>query len=148
MPLPEPEAGLVVRYEYVWASQAGRAANADAANADKDHPACILAAWRDTEDGAIAVIYLPISHTPPVPPDIGIELTPAAKKAAGLDVRPQWVLVSQANKDDWGFDLRQIPGRPGIFHYGYLPPAMFETIKAAFLSTYRARRVKLIGKSA
>jgi len=140
VPLPEPEIGLVVRYEYVWADRAGRVVNAD-----KDHPACVVVTWRDTA-GARQVVYLAITHSRPAPPDFGIELSADTKKAAGLDARPQWVVISQANRDEWGLDLRQIPGRPGVFHYGHLPPRAFETIRAEFEKAYLSQRVKLVGK--
>ena len=61
MPLPELTPGLIVRYEYQWY----RRFAAGATNADKDHPACVVATFRRQGRPEDFVIYLPISHTQP-----------------------------------------------------------------------------------
>jgi hypothetical protein len=142
VPLPELTPGLVVRYEYLWAR---RAEEAD--TADKEHPACVVATFRRMGGSADFVIYLPISHTPPSPDQEGIELSDRAKSKAGLDSRRQWILVSECNIDAWPFDVRQLPGSPGHFHYGHLPPAIFKQVRDRFVALYRAKRVQQIGRS-
>lgn len=136
MRLPVLTAGLLVRYEYLWHR---RSETAD--NADKDHPACVVATFREGGKPEDYVVYLPISHTPPAGDEEGIELPDDVKVRAGLDRARQWILVSECNIDMWPFDLRQIPGRQGVFHYGYLPPAMFRIVRDAFVARYRSKRV-------
>ena len=146
MPLPEAEPGLVVAYEYLWRRRAATR------TADKTRPCRVVAIYfQDEPDDAdpggppvTKVVYLPISHVPPRPDQSAHELTAHAKSAAGLDAARQWVVVSECNLDTWPADLRQVPGRPGQFHYGYLPPVEFERIKARFLAHVRGKRLKTV----
>lgn len=148
MPLPDPEPGLIVAYEYLWHQRRA------APSADKARPARVVALYlqheADESDPAAPpltkIVYLPISHTPPAADQAGHELSAHAKRAGGLDAAPQWVVVSECNVDTWPEDLRQVPGRPGRFHYGYLPPSEFERIKAAFLAHRRDKRLKIVGR--
>jgi hypothetical protein len=141
VPLPELTLGLVVRYEYIWAQRAS-----EAATADKDHPACVVATFRRKVSVEEFVVYLPISHTPPSGAEEGIELSDRAKSAAGLDQQRQWVLVSECNIDAWPLDIRQLPRQPGRYHYGHLPPAVFRAIRDRFVELYRAKRVRQVGR--
>ncbi len=141
MPLPELTPGLIVRYEYLWAR---RASVADAA--DKDHPACVVATFRKSGNDEDFVVYLPVSHTPPSGDEEGVELSASTKAASGLDDRRQWVLVSECNIDAWPFDIRQVPHKPGRFHYGHLPPKVFAEIRDMFSDRYRAKRVRQVGR--
>lgn len=143
MPLPKLTIGLVVRYEYIWARCA-----ATAETADKDHPACVVMTYEGKEGAEEMVVYLPISHVAPSGDQEGIELPTRAKSAAGLDAAPQWILVSECNIDAWPFDVRQLPNRPGRFHYGHLPPALFTEIRDRFVARYRAKRVRQVGRAA
>ncbi len=142
MPLPALTLGLVVRYEYLWARRMHTSVNAD-----KDHPACVVATFRLTGGAEDFVIYLPISHTPPADDEEGIELPPHAKAAAGLDGRPQWIVLSECNIDAWPIDVRSLPRQPGRFHYGHLPPAIFRQVRDRFVALYRAKRVRQVGRN-
>lgn len=133
---------MIVRYEYLWAR---RASGTD--TADKDHPACIVASFRKTGSTEDMVVYLPISHTPPSGEEEGIELSTSSKRAAGLDERRQWVLVSECNVDTWPLDVNQLPNRPGRFHYGHLPPATFVSVRDKFSELHRAKKVRQVGRS-
>jgi hypothetical protein len=141
VPLPELAIGLVVRYEYLWHRRA-----ATAETADKDHPACVVATYRQQGRPEDFVVYLPISHTQPSGDEEGIELPDDVKRKAGLDNARQWILLSECNVDSWPFDLRQIPDRPGRFHYGHLPPSMFKIVRDAFVKRYNAQRVNRVSR--
>jgi hypothetical protein len=48
------------------------------------------------------------------------------------------VIVSEHNIDEWpNAGLPPIPGRPGAFSYGFIPPGLFAQIKARFLELAR-----------
>jgi hypothetical protein len=147
VPLPELEVGLIVQYAYLWHRRR------TSPTADKDHPACVVATFRRNPVGDAGaddatderhVIYLPISHTPPQGDDAGIELSDRAKRRAGLDSARQWLLISECNIDTWPCDLRNLPRRPGVFHYGHLPPAEFRRIRDAFVERLRLKKVSQI----
>jgi len=80
------------------------------------------------------VVILPITHTPPTADDTGIEIPPRVRQALGLDEAPCWVIVSEHNVDEWpNAGLVPIPGRAGVFAYGFIPPHLFAQIKSKFL---------------
>lgn len=128
MALPEPKPGLVVRYHYLWTREA--AAGHDQG---KDRPACLVAAV-DSFAWPRFVVILPITHMAPTGETVGIEIPPRVRQALGLDDAPSWVIVSEHNVIEWpNAGLAPIPGRPGVFGYGFIPPRLFARIKAKFL---------------
>lgn len=140
MAFPEPKPGLVIRYDYLWSREA--AAGRDQG---KDRPACLVAA-SDSATTPRFVVILPITHAAPSGDTVGIEIPPKVRQAIGLDDAPTWVIVSEHNVDEWpNGGLAPIPGRPGIFSYGFVPPGLFAQIKAKFLELSeqgRAARVR------
>ena len=141
MPLPTLTPGLVVRYEYLWHRR-----SAVAETAEKDHPACVVATFKKKGRPEDFVIYLPVSHSPPFGEQEGIELPDDVKRKAGLNSSRQWILVSECNIDIWPADLRPLPRQPGVFHYGHLPPSMFDTVRDRFVELYRERRIRAVNR--
>ncbi|CEF48491.1 unnamed protein product [uncultured bacterium] len=128
MPLPEPRPGLVIRYDYLWTREA--AAGRDQG---KERPACLVAAM-DSVASPRFVVILPITHTPPDKDTVGVEIPAKVRQAIGLDDEPSWVIVSEHNVDEWpNGGLAPVPGRPGVFSYGFIPPGLFAQVKAKFL---------------
>ena len=128
MPLPEPTPGLVIRYDYLWTHEA--AAGRDQG---KERPACLVAALDSTISPRFVVI-LPITHSPPDKGAVGIEIPVRVRQALGLDDAPSWVIVSEHNVDEWpNAGLAPLPGRPGVFSYGFIPPGLFAQVKSKFL---------------
>jgi hypothetical protein len=140
VPLPDLAIGLVVRYEYLWHRRSAEGAD----TADKDRPACVAFTFDDGEKGR-CVMLLPITHSPPRGPEVGVEIPLAVKRHLGLDHDRSWIVVSECNIDVWpNPDLRAVPGRPGVFAYGHIPPRLFRTVREAFLDTYRSRRAGVV----
>ncbi len=128
MPLPDPKPGLVIRYDYLWTREA--AAGRDQG---KERPACLVAAT-DSAASPRFVVILPITHTPPDKNTVGVEIPPKVRQNIGLDDAPSWVIVSEHNVDEWpNGGLAQLPGRAGVFSYGFIPPGLFAQVKAKFL---------------
>ncbi len=131
MQLPDPKPGLVIRYDYLWHRE--RASGRDQG---KERPACLVAAT-DPLVFPRFVVILPITHTRPDTGTIGVEMPPKVRAALGLDDAPSWVIVSEHNVDQWpNAGVAPIPGRPGIFSYGFVPPRLFAQVKAKFLDLY------------
>ena len=129
MALPDPKPGLVIRYDYLWTHDA--AAGRDLG---KDRPACLVAA-SDASARPRFVVLLPITHTAPTGETVGIEIPPRVRQALGLDDAPSWVIVSEHNVDEWpSAGLSPLPGKPGNFAYGFIPPGLFAAIKASFIA--------------
>jgi hypothetical protein len=126
--LPEPKPGLVIRYDYLWNREAtsGR-------DQGKDRPACLVAA-SDSRSKPRFVVILPTTHSAPAGNTIGIAIPPRVRQALGLDDEPCWVIVSEHNVDAWpNGGLQPLPGRPGVFSCGFIPPGLFAQIKTKFL---------------
>lgn len=142
MALPEPKPGLVIRYDYLWVDEAtlGR-------DQGKDRPACLVAA-SDSASAPRFVVILPITHTPPTGSTVGVEIPPKVQRAIGLDDAPSWVIVSESNVDEWpNGGLSPVPGRPGVFAYGFIPPSLFAQIKEKFLQLGQQRRGTSVRRS-
>jgi hypothetical protein len=150
MPLPEPQGGLVISYAYLWRheSQAGRV------EGTKNRP-CVLVLVVKRQAGAMQgeaspvgrdtatiVTVAPITHTPPHDPSAAMEIPLKVKRHLGLDSERSWVILDEFNEFAWpGFDLRPVPGMPGCFEYGLLPPALYRKIVERILELRRERRV-------
>jgi hypothetical protein len=132
VPIPEPKPGLVIRYDYLWTHEA--AAGRDQG---KERPACLVAAANDFASPRFVVI-LPITHSPPDKNTVGVEIPAKVRQAIGLDDTPSWVIVSEHNVDEWpNGGLGAVPGKPGVFSYGFIPPGLFAQVKAKFLELSR-----------
>jgi hypothetical protein len=133
--IPDPRPGLVIRYDYLWTREA-RAGRMQG----KDRPACLVAAM-DSAANPRYVVILPITHSPPDDNTVGIEIPAKVRQALDLDDAPSWVIVSEHNVDEWpNGGLAPIPGRPGVFSYGFIPPGLFAIVKARFLELASARK--------
>jgi len=135
LPLPEPRPGLVIRYGYLWSHDfaAGR-------EQEKERPACLVAAM-DPAMSPRFVVILPITHTRPDKDTVAVEIPARVREALGLDDAPSWVIVSEHNVDEWpNGGLAPLPGRPGVFSYGFIPPGLFAQVKARFLELYETGR--------
>lgn len=139
MPLPKPEPGLVIRYDYLWLGETG-----SARTSGKERPACLVATLDDEADPQL-VLILPITHSKPKANTAGIEIPRLVAERLGLDHARSWVVISEANVDFWpNAGLAPVPGRRGTFAYGFLPPTFFEKVKSDFLKLFEKRRAKLV----
>jgi len=134
---PEPYAGLVIRYSYLWK----REFDAGREEGTKDRPCAIVMAIVD-EDGDKEVLVLPITHSPPADSADAIEIPLTTKSRLGLDGERSWIVITEANEFVWpGPDLRPVPGRDAsTIAYGPLPPRLFAHVRDTFLE--RDQRVK------
>lgn len=139
MALPEPRPGLVFRYDYLWNREA--AAGRDGG---KERPACLVVA----SDAAVKPRYeiiLPITHSAPLGDTVAIEIPARVRAHLGLGDAPSWVVVSEHDVDEWpNGGLAPLPGRPGVFSYGFIPPSLFGDIKRQFLSLIEQGRAAAV----
>lgn len=139
MPLPEPEPGLVIRYDYLWLRESDATRSSG-----KDRPACIVATLDDPADPRL-VLILPTTRSPPKGDTAGVEIPHPVARKLGLSDERSWAVISEANVDYWpNAGLSPVPGRRGAFAYGFLPPLLFEEIKSRFLTLLARRRAKLV----
>ena len=85
------------------------------------------------------VVILPITHTPPDKDVVAIEIPANVRRAIGLDDAPSWIVLSEHNVDEWpNAGLAPLPGKPGVFGYGFIIPGLFTQVKARFLALSEA----------
>jgi hypothetical protein len=143
VPLPVPEAGLVISFSYLWRSEYRRGQEEGL----KDRPCVIVLARRG--GGQIIVTVVPVTHSPPTPDDVTIELHATTKARLGLDEARSWVVVSEVNQFVWpGPDLRPVSrNEPDRFDYGMLPPSMFDQIIKGVVACSKAQRLAVVPRS-
>src|SRR5271167_4767689 len=132
MALPEPVAGLIIRYSYLWCREHLEGRD----EGQKDRPCAIVAALRVDETGDTRVLVLPITHTPPDHPALAVEIPATVKRRLQLDDASSRIVLSEWNEFVWpGRDLRRLPGATDAsVAYGMLPPSLFEVIRDRFLA--------------
>lgn len=141
MSLPYPRVGLVVRYAFLWSHEL----RAGSTEARKDRPAVIVVAARRAAGGEVRVVVAPVKHEPPGDAEASIELPAAVAKALGLGGERHWLRMDELNRFTWpGFDLRPLPGRPGVYDYGMLPRGLYTELKAGILRRQKALAVRVV----
>ena len=134
MAFPAPEVGLVVSFAYLWSREQQRGKTEGA----KNRP-CVIVTAVEEVDGRTVVTVSPISHSQPEDASSGIEIPPKVKSHLGLDGEKSWVILTEVNRFTWpGYDLCPISTRDSRVDYGFLPPALFDQIKAGILTMIRS----------
>lgn len=138
MTWPVPQAGLVIRYSYLWEREAREGREEGV----KDRPcAIILVLLREGEHPIVRV--LPVTHTSPADPADALEIPLPTKQRLGLDSERSWVILSEANDFIWpGPDLRPaVNGDPSTVAYGMLPPGFMKVLRERLERRQREKRV-------
>lgn len=144
MTWPTPVPGLVIRYSYLWQSEA----TAGREEGVKDRPCAIVLVVHQDEGIEPLVAVLPITHAAPQNND-AVEIPAALKSHLGLDVQRSWVVVSEGNLFRWpGPDLRPaISGDVTSIVFGTVPPRFFKSIRDKFLSNMRMRQTDVVRRT-
>ncbi len=145
MALPEPVAGLIIRYSYLWYREHLEGRD----EGQKDRPCAIVAAVRIDENGDTRALVLPITHAPPDHPALAVELPAKVKDRLQLDDARSWVVLSEWNEFVWpGPDLRRVSGATDAsVAYGMLPPGLFATIRDRFLAIVNAGKARQVPRT-
>lgn len=145
MPFPTPVPGLVIRYSYLWRTEALRGQEEGV----KDRPCAVILVTEDADEDGPVVTVLPVTHSPPSNPETAIEIPAATKARLGLDSERSWIILTEANRFVWpGPDLR--PARandPTSVAFGLLPYRLAETVRQRFLALLNARRAAAVART-
>lgn len=142
MAYPKPEQGLVIRYSFLWRSEAAQGRE----EGRKDRPcAVVLAVTR--EDERTQVLVAPVTHTPPPAGSPAIEIPAQTKQRLGLDHERSWIVADELNLFTWpGPDVRLIDKQDaerGIA-YGYLPDKTTRQLVQAVREQIKSGRTKAV----
>ena len=147
MPLPTPEPGLIIRYAYLWRSEASQGEE----EGRKDRPCAVVLAREITETGEILALVAPITHTPPGEGDTSALAIPArVKQRLGLDEAPSWIITRELNSFSLpGPDLRPIARGegPAKFVYGHLPQKLTEEMIRRVVAHVRTGEIKQVRRT-
>jgi hypothetical protein len=143
---PEPKAGLVVSYAYLWSEELEKGQT----EGRKDRPCAIILAVEHTEpDGnkRKRVAVAPITHSPPSDPNTAIEIPLRVKQYLRLDSERSWIVLDEINEFMWpGFDLRPVKGDDSRVEYGLLPPKLFEQLISKFTELHASQKVARVSR--
>ncbi len=140
-----PERGSVIRYAYLWADENLRGQE----EGRKDRPALVLALSVREIDGAVNVLVLAVTRTPPIDPADAVPFPQDVKRRIGLDDAPSWIVTTEANAFIWpGPDVRPIPGRaPTTMIYGRIQDALLQQVASSYLLNRRKQRSRLVPRT-
>jgi mRNA-degrading endonuclease toxin of MazEF toxin-antitoxin module len=130
-----PKPGEVIRYAYLWHSEAV----AGREEATKDRP-CIVVAVSPASN---RVWVAPITHAMPSAELPAILLASASKERLGLDDSESWAIMDELNEFTWvGPDIRAVPNRQPIScSYGHLPAKTYEAIRKCLQNIIAAKNL-------
>jgi hypothetical protein len=141
MALSPPQPGQVIRYAYLWWNEA-RLGREDST---KDRPCGVVLTRVDKSGNTIAYV-LPITHTPPLNDEDGIEMPGATKQRLRLDVERSWIITTELNQFVWpGPDLR--PTASGEYLYGYLPEKLMRLVLDQVRKRARDKKLKTVPRT-
>ncbi len=126
MSLPKPIPGLVIRYGFLWSTEADRGF----VEPSKYRPCVIVVSVKNVDNGRVRVRVAPITHTPKNP-EAGIEIPRKLARHLGLDDDASWISIQEMNEFVWpGVDLRPVKkATKGEWSYGVLPADFFEALR-------------------
>lgn len=141
---PRPAPGLVIRYAYLWHTEALAGIEEGA----KERPCAIVLTTRNEQEKDI-VRVLPVTHRRPDDLSLAMEIPLDTKHRLGLDDDQSWIILSETNQFTWpGPDLR--PARPGEIEsivYGKLPGTFYDRLASRLIATLRQKKLRIVNRS-
>jgi len=93
----DPKPGLVIRFDFLWKEEE-RAGHSEGR---KDRPCAIILATKPREDGVQDVVLCPITHSPPLEGESGVEIPAMLARHLKLDDERSWIKTHQVNTVEW-----------------------------------------------
>jgi hypothetical protein len=132
--IPEPKAGLVIQYAYLWFDEARQGREEGV----KGRP-CVITHTLNKDERTF-VFVAPITHTPQS--ENAVDMPPATGQRLGLDDAPSWVVTSEVNRFEWpGYDLQPISRDKPQIAYGFLPRNLTRQIRSQVREHARERTI-------
>lgn len=138
MKKPEPQVGLVIRYDFLWSHERDRGYQEGA----KTRPCVIVTAVVRKAGGETEVLVAPVTHSPPGKDVVVVEIPHAVGRSLGLDDDRSYIVASEANSLAWD-DPGIVPAVPGDrWAYGRLPRGLYERLRGEMLELARRRKLR------
>lgn len=143
MERPEPQVGLVIRYDFLWSHERERGREEGA----KQRPCVIVTAVIRKDTGETDVLVAPITHSPPREGDVAIEIPHKVGRHLGLDDERGYIIADEVNTVSWD-DPGIVPVRPGQqWAYGRIPKGLYDQLRTAMLVLVNNRRLKIANRN-
>lgn len=138
MKKPEPEVGLVIRYDFLWSHEREQGFDSGV----KDRPCVVVTAIIRKADGATEVLLAPITHSPPKDGTTAIEVPAKVGKHLGPDEERSYIIANEANSVAWD-DAGIVPAEPGKrWAYGRVPKALSDQLRASMIELISKKKLK------
>lgn len=138
MKKPEPEIGLVIKYDFLWSHERDKGY----AEGTKERPCVVVTAIIRKDSGETEVLVAPITHSPPREGTVAIAIPHKVGKHLGLDDDRSYIIADEANSLSWD-DAGIVPARPGKqWAYGRVPQGLYVQLRTAMLDLLNKRKLK------
>lgn len=138
MKKPEPEIGLVIKYDFLWSHEREKGF----AEGAKERPCVIVTAIVRKDDGAVEVLVAPITHSPPQTGTVAIEIPHKVGRHLGLDDERSYIVANESNSVSWD-DAGIVPVIPGKqWAYGRIPKGLYDRLRTTMLDLLSKRKLK------
>jgi len=135
---PEPEIGLVIKYDFLWSHEREQGFEEGA----KERPCVIVTAIVRKDDGVTEVLVAPITHSPPREGTVAIEIPHKVGRHLGLDDDRSYIVANESNSVAWD-DAGIVPAAPGKqWAYGRIPKVLYDQLRASMLDLLNRRKLK------
>jgi hypothetical protein len=142
MSLPEPQPGLVFRYSYLWHNENMTGQE----EGIRDRPCTVIMVA--AHEGGKRVMAIPLTRTQPANTDFTVKIPDVTKRRLGLDNARVWAICSEVNEFIWTVpDVRPLPKAPLRYEYGFLPPKIFNQIKAKIQFCANGKTLRVVARS-
>lgn len=139
MKKPEPEIGLVIKYDFLWSHERQQGFEEGA----KERPCVIVTAIVRKDSGETEVLVAPITHSPPREGTVAIEIPYKLGRHLGLDDDRSYIIADESNTVSWD-DAGIVPVTPGKqWAYGRIPKALYDQLRASMLDLLNKRKLKM-----
>lgn len=144
MKKPEPEVGLVIRYDFPCSHERARGYAAGV----KDRPSVVVTAVIRGDAGQTKVLLAPITHRAPEKSVAAIDIPLKVARHLGLDSERGYIIAGEPNTVSWD-DPGIIPAVPGRrWAYGRLPKALYAAVRSAMAERLKAGKLKSVDRKA
>lgn len=147
MSSPQPENGLVIRYDFLWKEED----RAGQEHGLKDRPCAVVLVGKAREGGRREVVVCPITHSPPGDKAGAIEIPDKVGRHLKLDEDRSWIITNEINTFDWTeglipFGMTQ--AAKGRWSFGVMPPRLYAQMRDRILAHSRDRSLGIVKRDA